>query len=153
MTGNRIATLLIALAVCAAVGVFLRFNIFGLAMQAVIERPDAARVVGVNIERVHRVSFGVGFATAGVAGVLVSMMEQFSPFIGFPFTISAFIVIILGGLGNIYGGFVAAFMLGVLETYGVALTSANLRSVLLYGAFVATLILFPQGLIARRAAK
>jgi branched-chain amino acid transport system permease protein len=153
MTGNRIATLLIALAVCAAVGLFLRFNVFGLALRAVIERADAARVVGVNIELVHRVSFGVGFATAGLAGVLVSMMEQFSPFIGFPFTISAFIVIILGGLGNIYGGFAAALLLGVLETYGVALTSANLRSVLLYGAFVATLILFPQGLIARRAAR
>jgi branched-chain amino acid transport system permease protein len=153
MTGNRIATLLIALAICAAIGLFLRFNIFGLAMQAVIERPDAARVVGVNIELVHRISFGVGFATAGVAGVLVSMMEQFSPFIGFPFTINAFIVVILGGLGNIYGGFAAAFLLGVLETYGVALTSANLRSVLLYGVFVATLILFPQGLIARRVAR
>jgi branched-chain amino acid transport system permease protein len=153
MTGNRIATLLIALAICAAIGLFLRFNIFGLAMQAVIERPDAARVVGVNIEFVHRISFGVGFATAGVAGVLVSMMEQFSPFIGFPFTINAFIVVILGGLGNIYGGFAAAFLLGVLEIYGVALTSANLRSVLLYGVFVATLILFPQGLIARRVAR
>lgn len=153
MTGNRVATLLIALAVCAAVAMFLRFNIFGLAMQAVIERPDAARVVGVNIGLVHRVSFGLGFATAGVAGVLVSMMEQFSPFIGFPFTISAFIVIILGGLGNVYGGFAAAVLLGVLETYGVALTSANLRSVLLYGVFVGTLILFPQGLIARRVAR
>jgi branched-chain amino acid transport system permease protein len=153
MTGNRITTLLIALTVCATVGLFLRFNIFGLAMQAVIERPDAARVVGVNIELVHRVSFGLGFVTAGIAGVLVSMMEQFSPFIGFPFTISAFIVVILGGLGNIYGGFAAAFLLGVLETYGVALTSANLRSVLLYGVFVATLILFPQGLIARRVSR
>jgi branched-chain amino acid transport system permease protein len=153
MTGNRIATLLIALAICAAVGLFLKFNVFGLALQAVIERTDAARVVGVHIELVHRVSFGVGFATAGVAGVLVSMMEQFSPFVGFPFTISAFIVVILGGLGNIHGGFAAAFLLGALEIYGVALTSANLRSVLLYGAFVITLILFPQGLIARRAAR
>jgi branched-chain amino acid transport system permease protein len=100
---------------------------------------------------VNRVSFAIGFATAGVAGVLVSMMEQFSPFIGFPFTISAFIVIILGGLGNIYGGFIAAFLLAALETYGVALTSANLRSVLLYGVFIVTLIFFPQGLVARRA--
>lgn len=153
MTGNRIATLLVASAICAAVALFLRFNVFGLALQAVIERTDAARVVGVNVELVYRVSFSLGFATAGVAGVLVSMMEQFSPFIGFPFTISAFIVVILGGLGNVYGGFAAAFLLGVLETYGVALTSANLRSVLLYGAFVATLILFPQGLVARRAAR
>jgi branched-chain amino acid transport system permease protein len=153
MTGNRLATLVIALSICAAVALFLRFSVFGLALRAVIERTDAARVVGVDIALVHRVAFCFGFATAGVAGVLVSMMEQFSPFIGFPFTVSAFIVVILGGLGNIYGGFVAAFLLGALEIYGVALTSANLRSVLLYGVFVATLILFPQGLIARRAAR
>lgn len=153
MTGNRIAALVIATAFCAAVAVFLRANVFGLAMRAVIERTDAARVVGVHVELVHRLSFAVGFAAAGVAGVLISMMEQFSPFIGFPFTISAFIVVILGGLGNIYGGFAAAFLLGALETYGVALTSANFRSVLLYGVFVVAIILFPQGLIARRAAR
>ena len=153
MTGNRIATLIVSLLICVAVGLFLRFNVFGLALRAVIERTDAARIVGVDIELVHRVSFGAGFATAGIAGVLVSMMEQFSPFIGFPFTVSAFIVVILGGLGNIYGGFAAAFVLGTLESYGVALTSANLRSVLLYGTFVAALILFPQGLLARRAAR
>ena len=153
MTGNRLATLLIAVAICVAVGLFLRLNVFGLALRAVIERADAARVVGVDVDFVHRASFCLGFATAGVAGVLVSMMEQFSPFIGFPFTITAFIVVILGGLGNIYGGFAAAFLLGGLETYGVALTSANLRSVLLYGVFVATLIFFPQGLVAHRAAR
>lgn len=151
MTGNRIATLLISFAICAALALFLRFNVFGLALRAVIERADAARVVGVNVESIYRTSFAIGFATAGVAGVLVSMMEQFSPFIGFPFTIGAFIVVILGGLGNIYGGFIAAFLLGLIETYGVALTSANLRSVLLYGVFVGALVLFPQGLIARRA--
>ncbi len=153
MTGNRLATLLVSLSICAAVALFLRFNVFGLALHAVIERADAARIVGVNIELVHRVSFCLGFASAGIAGVLVSTMEQFSPFIGFPFTISAFIVVILGGLGNIYGGFVAAFLLGVLETWGVALTSPNLRSVLLYGVFVAALILFPRGLVARRAVR
>ena len=77
------------------------------------------------------------------------MLEQFSPFSGFPYTIAAFIVIILGGLGNVAAGLGAALLLGVLETYGVALTSANLRSVLLYGVFVGALLLFPRGLFAR----
>jgi branched-chain amino acid transport system permease protein len=153
MTGNRLATLIIAGGICAAVAFFLRFNVFGLALQAIIENPNAARVIGVNVGLVHRVSFAAGFASAGVAGVLVSAMEQFSPFIGFPITISAFIVVILGGLGNIFGGIVAAFLLGALETYGVAMTSANLRSVLLYGVFVATILVFPQGLIGRRVVR
>ena len=146
MTGNRIMALGVALALCLAIAAFLRWNIFGLALRAVIERTDAARIVGVDVERVHLISLAIGFGAAGVAGVLISMMEQFSPFMGFSLTIAAFIVVILGGLGNIAGGFAAAMILGAIETYGVALTSPNMRSILLYGVFVLALILLPKGL-------
>lgn len=151
MTGNRLAALVVALLVCLLIALFLRFSVFGLALRGVIERPDAARIVGVNVERVYLISVALGFGVAGVAGVLVSMMEQFSPFIGFPFTIAAFIVIILAGLGNIAGGLFAGLLLGVIEVYGVALTSPNLRSVLLYGIFVFVLIVLPRGIFARRS--
>lgn len=153
MTGNRIVALLVASTICIGIGVFLRSHVFGLALRAVIERPDAARIVGVNVDQVYLTSFMLGFATAGTAGVLVSMMTEFSPFIGFQFSIAAFIVIILGGLGNIVAGFLAALLLGVVETYGVALTSPSWRSVLLYGLFVVTLLLFRNGLFARRVYK
>jgi branched-chain amino acid transport system permease protein len=153
MTGNRIAALLVAGSVCIVVAVFLRRSVAGLAMRAVIERREAAYIVGVDVDRVQWASFALGFGSAALAGVLMSMLEQFSPFSGFPFTIAGFIVIILGGLGNVMAGLLAALVLGVIETYGVALTSANLRSVLLYGCFVAALLLFPNGLFARRGAR
>jgi len=153
MTGNRIAALLIAGGTCIVVAAFLRRSIAGLAMRAVIERREAAYIVGVDVDRVQWASFAIGFASAALAGVLMSMLEQFSPFSGFPFTIAGFIVIILGGLGNVMAGLLAAMVLGVIETYGVALTSANLRSVLLYGCFVGALLLFPNGLFARRGAR
>jgi branched-chain amino acid transport system permease protein len=151
MTGNRLLTLVVAGSICIAVAVFLSRSATGLALRAVIERRDAAFVVGVDVDRVQAFAFAVGFASAALAGVLLSMLEQFSPFSGFPFTIAGFIVIILGGLGNVAAGLVAALLLGVIETYGVALTSATWRSVLLYGTFVAALLLFPNGLFARRA--
>lgn len=150
MTVNRLLVLCVAGVVCAAVALFLSRHVAGLAMRAVIERREAASIVGVDVDRVQGLSFAVGFGTAALAGVLMSMLEQFSPFSGFPFTIAGFIVIILGGLGNVTGGLLAALLLGVIETYGVALTSANLRSVLLYGSFVAALLVFPNGLLARR---
>ena len=81
------------------------------------------------------------------------MLEQISPFTGFPFTIAAFIVIILGGLGNLVAGLGAALLLGAIETYGVALTSANLRSVLLYGAFVARAAAVPAAACSRAGAR
>jgi branched-chain amino acid transport system permease protein len=153
MTGNRLVALAIATGLCIAVTLFLRFHVFGLALRAVIQRRDAAHIVGVDVERVQAVSFQLGFASAAVAGGLISMLEQFSPFSGFPFTIAAFVVVILGGLGNLFAGLVSAFLLAGIETYGVALTSPNLRSVLLYGTFVAALLLFPQGLLGRRLAR
>ena len=112
--------------------------------------PKASRrkVVGVDIERIQVVSFAVGFAAAAVAGTLISMEEAITPFMGFPFTIAAFVVIIMGGLGNISGGVGAALVLGVIETYGVAFTSSTFRSILLYGVFVAILLLRPQGLFS-----
>jgi len=150
MTGNRLAALLVAGGCSIAAALFLSRSVAGLAMRAVIERREAASIVGVDVDRVQGLSFAVGFGSAALAGVLMSMLEQFSPFSGFPFTIAGFIVIILGGLGNVTGGLLAALLLGVIEVYGVALTSANLRSVLLYGIFVAALLIFPNGLIARR---
>lgn len=150
MTGNRIAALAIAGGTCVVIALYLTRSVSGLAMRAVIERREAARVVGVDVERVQWTSFALGFGTACLAGALMSMLEQFSPFSGFPLTIAGFIVIILGGLGNLMAGLLAALLLGVIETYGVALTSANLRSVLLYGTFVLALVIFPNGLLAGR---
>ncbi|MGB7182572.1 MAG: branched-chain amino acid ABC transporter permease, partial [Burkholderiaceae bacterium] len=149
MTGNRIATLLVAAGCVAAVAFFLRYSLFGLSIKALIQHRDAARVVGINVDFVQRVSIALGFGLAGVAGGLISMTEQISPFMGFPFTIAAFVVIIMGGLGNALGGVVAGFLLAFVEIYAVALTSANVRSILLYGVFVLVLVLRPQGILGK----
>ncbi|MCP3969635.1 MAG: branched-chain amino acid ABC transporter permease [Rhodobacteraceae bacterium] len=147
ITANRLATLVIAVVICVALTAFLRLNIYGLAIKALIQNRDAAAISGVNVERVRLMSLLAGFGLAGLAGALLSMTEQISPFMGFPFTIAAFVVIILGGLGNLTGGMIAGLLLGVLETYGVALTSPSYRSILVYGVFIAVLLYRPQGLL------
>jgi branched-chain amino acid transport system permease protein len=119
---------------------------FGLAMNALIQNRDASAVVGVNIDRLQMFSLVIGFGVTGLAGALISVLEPITPVMGFPYTMSAFVVIILGGLGNLWGGFLAGLLLGVLEIFGVALTGPEWRSVLLYGVFIAILILRPQGL-------
>lgn len=147
VTENRLVVLFVTAALCLAIVLFLRLHIYGLAIKALVQHREAAMVVGVDVERVQLLSFCVGFGTAGLAGSLLSMIEQISPFMGFPFTIGAFVVVILGGLGNLVGGMVAGLLLGILETYGVALTSPSLRSVLIYGVFILVLIVRPQGLL------
>lgn len=150
LTASRVAALAVAASLVAAVALFLRFSIFGLAVRALIQNRDAAAVVGVNLDRVQGASLALGFALAGVAGALVSMSEQISPFMGFPFTISAFVIIILGGLGNVGGGILGGLILGVLETYGVALTSPHYRSVVVYGVLILVLFVRPEGLLGHR---
>ncbi|WP_322063074.1 branched-chain amino acid ABC transporter permease [Paraburkholderia sp. J63] len=146
---NRLIATLVALAVCGGIWLFLSRHPFGLAMRGLIDHRQAALVVGIDNERVQVVSFVLGFATAGVAGVLISMVEAVSPSMGGPLLVAAFVVAILGGLGRIGGGICAAFLLGALDTFGVALTSPEFRSVLLYGVFVVILLFRPQGLFSK----
>jgi len=147
MTGNRIAALLCAAALLVAMLVFLKKSLFGIEIRALIQHREAARVVGINVEKVQMVAIAIGFAVTAVAGLLLSMTEQTTPFMGFRFTIAAFVVIILGGLGNIRGGIIAGFLLAVLEIYAVTIFSAEARSILIYGCFVLAIILRPQGLL------
>lgn len=152
ITLNRLVATGIGLFCCLGIWLFLWRHPIGLAMRGLIDRRQAARVVGVNVDRVQAVSLMLGFATAGIAGVLISMGEQITPYMGGPLLIGAFVVAIMGGLGRIGGGIVAAFVLSAVETFGVAFTSPSFRSILLYGLFVAILLLRPKGLFGRSVA-
>ncbi|HCN73348.1 MAG TPA: branched-chain amino acid ABC transporter permease, partial [Pusillimonas sp.] len=149
---NRLLIIGVSAIATVAVMLFLRFGMTGLAIRALIQQRDAASLVGVPADKVNRVIFCLGFALAGLAGALVSMVESITPFAGFPFTIAAFFVIILGGLGSIGGSVIGALLLACVEVYGAALTSPAYRSILLYGVFILVLFVRPQGLFGRRLA-
>ena len=124
----------------------------GLAARALIQNRDAACLIGINPDRINLMVFCLGFGLAGLAGSLISMTEAITPFGGFSYTIAAFIVIILGGLGNLAGGVLGGVLLAFIEIYGSALTSSAYRSILIYGVFIAILTLRPQGLLGRKTA-
>ena len=147
LTGARLAVLIVGAIISIIAVLFLRYSIFGLAMNALIQNRDASAIVGINIDQVQMMSLVFGFGITGLAGALISMMEPITPVMGFPYTMSAFVIIILGGLGNLWGGFLAALLLGILEVFGVALTGPEWRSVLVYGIFILILIFKPQGLL------
>lgn len=147
LTAARLAVLIVGSVISIAAVLYLRFSMFGLAMNALIQNRDASAVVGINVDRVQMSSLVIGFGITGLAGALISVMEPITPVMGFPYTMSAFVIIILGGLGNIWGGFLAGLLLGFLEVFGVAVTGPEWRSVLIYGIFIAILIFRPQGLL------
>jgi branched-chain amino acid transport system permease protein len=149
MTANRLILFGVATSACLLCLAFFRYTRAGSAVRAVIQQRDAAALVGIDIDRLNIQVFALGFALAALAGVLVSMVQEITPFIGFPFTISAFVIITLGGLGNLFGSLLGALLLAAVEVYGTAIISSSFRSILVYGVFIAVLIVKPEGLLGR----
>jgi len=149
IAGNRLAALVIAAIACFACVLFFRYARSGMAMRAIIQHRDAAALVGIDVDRINVQVFALGFALAALAGALISTTQEISPFMGFPFTVSGFVIIILGGLGNLTGSIFGAVVLAAVEVYGVALMSPSFRSILVYGVFIAVLLFRPQGLLGR----
>lgn len=151
ITANRLVVLGVSVAVTLIVMAFFRFSIVGLAVRALIQQRDAASLTGIDARKVNIIVFCMGFALAGLAGTLIGMTENVSPSGGFPYTISAFVVVILGGLGSLPGALLGAVVLGFVEVYGVVITSPAYRSILVYGLFILILVVRPQGLLGRKS--
>jgi branched-chain amino acid transport system permease protein len=146
---NRLVVFLFALAVSLLLLVVLRFTLFGKAVRAMMQSPIGAQLVGIDTAVLHPMVFGAGLGVAGVAGALLSMIYEISPSMGEPYTVTALIVITLGGLGSATGSLVGGLLLGLVEAFGMHLTNPSLKMLLSYGVFVAVLLLRPRGLFAR----
>jgi branched-chain amino acid transport system permease protein len=111
----RLAALVIALLLAGAVGIFLNRTRTGFAIQAVGADKDAAQLVGIDLRHVYALTFAVGAACAGVAGGLLSTIQAISPTAGEPYTLQAFVVVILGGLGRVSATVVGGLLFGLIE--------------------------------------
>jgi branched-chain amino acid transport system permease protein len=146
---NRLVVFLFALAVSLLLLVLLRFTLFGKAVRAMMQSPTGAQLIGIDTAVLHPVVFGAGLGLAGVAGALLSMIYEISPAMGEPYTVTALIVITLGGLGSATGSLFGGLLLGLVEAFGMHFTNPSLKMLLSYGVFVAVLLLRPRGLFAR----
>lgn len=147
---NRLLALGISLVVCMGCYFVLQKTMIGKAIRALIQDREAAQLVGINTSLIYFVSFIISFGMAGLAGCLLSMFYEITPFMGMPYTIIAFIVIVLGGLGNVFGSLLGGFLLGLFENVGVSITSPGLRPVLSYSLFILVILLRPEGIFSRK---
>jgi len=143
---NRLTAFITALIISVLCYLLLQRTMLGKAIRALIQDREASQLVGINTKRIYLFSFTISFAMAGLAGCLISMFYEITPFMGLPYTIIAFIVIVLGGLGNIMGSLLGGFLLGLVETIGISLTSPGLRSIISYGIFIAVILIRPKGI-------
>lgn len=141
--------LLVAIALTTALYLFLLKSDFGLAVRALSQNEAGARVVGISVSRVQTLCFGLGAALAGAAGAVFSASSYMFPAIGGQFTVKAFEVIVLGGLGKVAGAFWAALLLGCAEALGGQYISLELKDAIGFLVFLAVLIVKPDGLFGR----
>jgi branched-chain amino acid transport system permease protein len=130
----------------AALEFVLHKTWFGRAVRALMQNTDAGRIVGVNVDRTARVSFGVGIAFAGVAGGLLAMMYSFTPDFGGAFLLRSFVIIVLGGLESFSGVAVGAVILALVETFSILFIPSGYQSAVSFSLLVVALVVMPSGL-------
>ncbi|WP_306151676.1 branched-chain amino acid ABC transporter permease [Roseovarius sp. MMSF_3281] len=129
---------------------FLRRSRTGLAIRAVAQNRTAAQLMGINVNWIYVLSFGLGAACVGMASVLVAPLYPTSSNIGTYFVLIAFVVVILGGWGSIPGAFVGAMVIGLIDSLSGFYIGADLREAVVFGVFLVILILRPSGLFGSK---
>lgn len=141
----------------AAVGVvsaavlygFLRFTHLGWAVRATAQDRDAALQMGVDVHRVNQVVFAIASALGGLSGVLVGMyFNNIFPAMGFQATLKGFVAELIGGAGNVPGAVVGSLLLGLIESYGVALLGTSYRNLFAFLILIAVLVWRPNGIFS-----
>ena len=146
---TRLAGLVLALLTIVALQQLLHRTYFGKAVRATAEDWEAASVAGIDVQRTYTITFALGAALAGVAGTLVSIQYSIAPAVGIAWTLKALVVVVLAGLGSIFGAFAAGLLLGVAEQIAVFFVGAAYREVVGLVLFLLVLVLRPQGLFGR----
>jgi len=135
-----------ALALCAALGLFMQRSDLGRAIRAVAKERQGARLVGIDVENVFAVSYGIGIACLGAAACLLMPSFYVSPSSGHAFVLIAFTTVVLGGMGSFLGALVGGFVIGITESLGGLLLGEQLGQIGISLIFILILLVRPTGL-------
>lgn len=125
---------------------FLKTTDYGKAIRACSEEREGALFVGLNVNKVFYVSFGIGTTMAAVAGVLILPFFPVSPMVGLSFTIQCFVIVVLGGLGSIQGALIGGLIIGVTESMSALFLPTSLKQLFTYGLFILIVCFKPSGI-------
>ena len=129
----------------------LRATELGRRIRAAASDREAAELMGINVNRVNMVAFGIGIGCLGIAGPVMMPVFYIVPNIGTFFILMAFVVVVLGGLGNFVGALLASFLVAIAESLGALYMPGSTAPVLPFLLFIVVLLFKPQGLFGRRA--
>jgi branched-chain amino acid transport system permease protein len=150
---SQVVAFLIALGLTALLFVFMRRTHTGRVMRATAQDRDAAILMGIDTDRVYRITFALGIAAVGAAGVLVSPLYAIYPTAGLQFVLLSYVVVVLGGLGDMVGALIGSLIVAAVEVAGSYWFGTAWKEILYFLLFIAVLVFRPAGLFGQRGAE
>ena len=138
--------LLVSLAVAAGLYVFINRSRLGKSLKAAADNPEAAIYMGIDVDKAHRMAFGIGTAITAIAGGLVATYYPFQPYVGLEFVIVMYAGVVLGGLGSIIGAFWGGMIIGLVQQLATLVLPTQLQNTAVFVVFLLVVFLRPQGL-------
>jgi branched-chain amino acid transport system permease protein len=153
VSGARVAALVAVTAIAFGLQWFLHHTMTGKAIRAVTQDKRAAATMGINVRRTYLLTFGLGTGITGIAGALLTPVYTLSPTIGGGFAIAAFAVVVLGGLGSVWGAYLGGLIVGLVETFAGFYIDPSLKSAVWFVLFIAVLVARPSGILGTAGAE
>lgn len=152
ITGTTIVTLLVTIITMMLLTLFINKTKTGGAMRAVAEDKGAAQLMGINVNRTISITFAIGSALAGVAGILYLAQYQSAlrPSMGGMPGIRAFVAAVIGGIGSVPGAMLGGLLLGIIEGFAKAYISTELTDAIVFGILILVLLVKPSGLLGKQ---
>ncbi|MEZ5818728.1 MAG: branched-chain amino acid ABC transporter permease [Hyphomicrobiaceae bacterium] len=138
--------LIVSLAVAAGLFLFITRSRLGKSLRAAADNPEAAIYMGIDVDKAHRMAFGIGTAITAVAGGLVATYYPFQPYVGLEFVIVMYAGVVLGGLGSIIGAFWGGMIIGLVQQLATLVLPTQLQNTAVFVVFLLVVFLRPQGL-------
>jgi branched-chain amino acid transport system permease protein len=148
----RMVAFFSAMAIAFCLYLFLQFTKVGKAIRAVSQSRDAATLMGINVKFIYLLTFGIGAAVTAVGGVLLTPNYKMIPTIGQQFGVIAFVVVVLGTMGNFIGAFFGGLIIGVVEAFAGYILGGDVKIIASMLVFILILLFRPEGLFGRRRA-
>lgn len=150
ITGIQLITLILIILIMFGLVLLLKFTKFGKAVKAVSDDEEISKIVGIDTNKIIGKVFFIGSAIAGLAGILVGFDTGIEPTMGFSLLLKGVIASIIGGIGNIYGGVLGAFLLGFIENFGIWKISGEWKDAISFGVLIIFLLFRPQGILRKK---
>ena len=148
---RQLFTIVLALASVAALNAVLKYSSFGREIRATVQNRELAETMGISTRKVDRITFFLGSGLAGVGGVAIALISGTNPTLGTTYIIPAFLVVVAGGVGQLKGTVIAAWVVGVASAFLTNWTSGSMAQVITFALVVVFLQVRPQGLFTVRS--